>query len=84
MWQSYFKDKKVSIPGGAGFVGSHLAEMLRPVAAEISIPRVEDGIDCHLRVDLRNVGHPGHFVDDVYLDHEKRGVPCEVADNHHR
>lgn len=41
----YFRGKKVAIPGGAGFVGSHLAEMLRPAAAEISISRVEDGID---------------------------------------
>lgn len=45
MWQNYFKNKRVSIPGGAGFVGGHLAGMLCPVAAEISIPRLEDGVD---------------------------------------
>ena len=41
----FYKNKKIAIPGGAGFVGSHLAEMLRPVAAELSIPRLEDGVD---------------------------------------
>src|SRR3989344_4936260 len=41
----FYKNKKIAIPGGAGFVGSHLAEMLRPVAAELSIPHLEDGVD---------------------------------------
>ncbi|MBI4085849.1 MAG: NAD-dependent epimerase/dehydratase family protein [Candidatus Liptonbacteria bacterium] len=41
----FYKNKKIAIPGGAGFVGAHLAEILRPVVAELFIPRVEDGID---------------------------------------
>ena len=45
MWQSYFKDKKVSIPGGAGFFGSHIKAKLDGVAPEIFIPRTDEGVD---------------------------------------
>ncbi len=31
--------------------------------------RVEDGVDCHLGLDLGDVGDLRHFVDDVDLDH---------------
>lgn len=63
MWQSYFKDKRVSIPGGAGFLGSHIAEKLQDVSS-VFIPRAEDGVD------FRNYEH--------CLDHFQKTKPAIV------
>ena len=41
----YFKNKRIAIPGGAGFVGGHLAELLKAIPCEVFIPRVEEGVD---------------------------------------
>lgn len=41
----FYKNKKIVIPGGNGFVGSHIVEILKKVPCEIFIPRTKDGID---------------------------------------
>lgn len=41
----YYKNKKIVIPGGNGFVGSHIAEILKKIPCEIFIPKTKDGID---------------------------------------
>jgi len=41
----YYKNKKIVIPGGNGFVGSHIAEILKKIPCEIFIPKTKEGID---------------------------------------
>jgi len=42
----YFNKKRIAIPGGGGFVGSHLKDILeKETDAELFIPRTCDGID---------------------------------------
>lgn len=40
-----FKNKRVAIPGGGGFLGSRLVRRLRDAGAEVSVPRTSEGID---------------------------------------
>lgn len=47
----YFNGKKVAIPGGNGFVGSHIAEILNKASCEIFIPKTRDGIDFRKKED---------------------------------
>lgn len=42
---TYYKNKKIVIPGGNGFLGSHVADQLKAVPCEIFIPKRKDGID---------------------------------------
>ena len=48
---NYFKSKRVVIPGGNGFVGSHIAEQLKKSKCKIFIPKTADGIDFRRRED---------------------------------
>ncbi len=41
----FYKNKKIVIPGGNGFVGSHIAEILKKIPCEIFIPKTLEGID---------------------------------------
>lgn len=47
----YFDGKKVSIPGGHGFFGSHIADLLGAASCSISIPKTADGLDFRKRED---------------------------------
>jgi len=47
----YFRGKKVSIPGGGGFFGSHIANALKDTGCEVSIPLTKDGIDFRQKED---------------------------------
>lgn len=42
---NFFKNKKIVITGGNGFVGSHIADRLNTIKCEIFIPKTDDGID---------------------------------------
>ena len=42
---NYYKNKKVVIPGGNGFLGSHLVESLKQIPCRVFIPKRKDGID---------------------------------------
>ncbi|MEK7533848.1 MAG: NAD-dependent epimerase/dehydratase family protein [Patescibacteria group bacterium] len=41
----YYKNKKIVVPGGNGFVGSHIVEILKKIPCEIFIPKTLEGID---------------------------------------
>jgi len=41
----YYKNKKIVIPGGNGFVGNNIAQILKKIPCEIFIPQTKDGID---------------------------------------
>ncbi len=41
----FFKDKKVAVPGGGGFLGSRIAKRLKDFRAEVFVPRTSEGID---------------------------------------
>ena len=41
----YYKNKKIVVPGGNGFVGNHIVEILKKIPCKIFIPRTKDGID---------------------------------------
>lgn len=42
---NYFKRKKIVVPGGNGFFGSHIIKSLKTVKCEVFVPRTRDGID---------------------------------------
>lgn len=42
---TYYKNKKIVIPGGNGFLGSHIAQRLRAISCQVFVPRRKDGID---------------------------------------
>lgn len=44
-YSTYFKNKKILIPGGGGFLGTYLREKLFSIDCEVIVPRTEDGID---------------------------------------
>ena len=44
-------DKKIVIPGGSGFLGSHIVNHLKKTKCEILIPKTNDGIDFRKRED---------------------------------
>lgn len=44
-YAQFFKGKRVAIPGGGGFFGSHIVEKLKVVGANIFVPRRKDGVD---------------------------------------
>lgn len=41
----FYKGKKVAVPGGAGFLGSRIVDLLKAAGAEVFVPREEDGFD---------------------------------------
>lgn len=41
----FYMGKKIAIPGGGGFLGSHLVPKLQAAGAEVFVPRTKDGID---------------------------------------
>lgn len=47
----YFERKKIVIPGGNGFLGSHIIDKLGKVKCQILIPQTRDGIDFRKRED---------------------------------
>lgn len=48
---SYFSDKRIVIPGGNGFFGSHIVETLKKVPCEIFVPKTKEGIDFRKKED---------------------------------
>jgi GDP-L-fucose synthase len=44
-FRDFYKNKKIVIPGGNGFVGSHIVDILRKIPCEVFVPRTSDGID---------------------------------------
>lgn len=48
---SFFNKKRVVIPGGHGFFGSHIVGRLKKTTAELFIPQTKDGIDFRRRED---------------------------------
>ncbi len=47
----YYKNKKIVIPGGDGFVGKHLIEKLQKIDCQIFVPKTKDGIDFRKKED---------------------------------
>lgn len=43
--KDFYKDKKVAVLGGGGFLGSRIVRRLKETGAEIFVPRTADGID---------------------------------------
>lgn len=48
---SYFSGKRIVIPGGNGFFGSHIVDKLRKVKCQIFIPKTREGIDFRKKED---------------------------------
>lgn len=48
---TYFKNKKIVIPGGNGFFGKHIREKLKEVDCEVFVPKTSDGIDFRRKED---------------------------------
>ena len=48
---SYFAGKKIVIPGGHGFFGSHIVDELKKVSCKIFIPKTKEGIDFRKKED---------------------------------
>lgn len=48
---NFFKNKRIVIPGGHGFLGSHIVANLRKVHCKVFVPRTKDGIDFRKRED---------------------------------
>ncbi len=42
---SYYKNRKIAVPGGGGFLGSRIARRLKDAGAEVFVPRTSEGID---------------------------------------
>lgn len=42
---TYYKNKKIVIPGGNGFLGRHVVEKLERISCEVFVPKRKDGID---------------------------------------
>lgn len=40
--QSFFKNRKVFVPGGSGFIGSHVVEQLIELGSEVRVPTRQD------------------------------------------
>lgn len=47
----YFVGKRIVIPGGNGFFGSHIIDRLRAIKCEIYVPKTKEGIDFRKRED---------------------------------
>lgn len=50
-YTSYFFDKRIVIPGGNGFFGSHIVDKLKKVNCKIFIPKTKEGIDFRKKED---------------------------------
>lgn len=48
-YSEYFKGKKIVVPGGNGFFGSHIVNLLKQIPCKIFIPKTRDGIDFRRR-----------------------------------
>lgn len=48
---SYFFGKRIVIPGGNGFFGSHIVDKLKKVRCEVFIPKTKEGIDFRRKQD---------------------------------
>ena len=48
---SYFSDKRIVIPGGNGFFGSHIVEKLKKIKCEVLVPKTKEGIDFRKKED---------------------------------
>ncbi len=47
----FYKNKKIVIAGGNGFVGAHIVEILTKTSGEIFIPKTKEGIDFRRKED---------------------------------
>lgn len=48
---SYFFGKRVVIPGGNGFFGSHIVDKLKKIKCEVLVPKTKEGIDFRRKED---------------------------------
>lgn len=51
VYLDFFKNKRIVIPGGNGFLGEYLRKELQKIQCEVFIPRTKDGIDFRKRED---------------------------------
>jgi GDP-L-fucose synthase len=73
MTENYWKNKRVVVTGGAGFLGSFLTEKLYQLgAADILVPRIEN-------YDLTDRDDIHRFLDDVSQPFESRPVHLKPA-----
>lgn len=73
---AFWKDKSVVVTGGAGFLGSHIAEILEAEGARVFIPRkrdfnlmkLDDGLKCFLKVRPEVVIHGAAFYGGIWIN----------------
>lgn len=42
---AFYKNKKIAVPGGGGFLGSRIVELLQKAGGEVFVPRTSEGTD---------------------------------------
>lgn len=73
---SFWKGKSVVVTGGAGFLGSHIVELLESEGARVFVPRkrdfnftkLEDGLKCFLDVKPQVVIHSAAFYGGIWIN----------------
>jgi GDP-L-fucose synthase len=73
---SYWKGKSVVVTGGAGFLGSHVLEILQAEGARVFVPRkrdfdllkLEDGLKCFREVKPEMVIHGAAFYGGIWIN----------------
>ncbi|HSX09843.1 MAG TPA: NAD-dependent epimerase/dehydratase family protein [Candidatus Saccharimonadales bacterium] len=63
---SYFNGKKIAIPGGNGFFGTHTINQLKKADCEIFVPKTSDGIDFRRREDC--IAYLGIVKPDIVIN----------------
>ncbi len=73
---SYWKGKRVVVTGGAGFLGSHVVEILQAESAKVFVPRkrefdllkLEDSLRCFLETKAEMVIHGAAFYGGIWIN----------------
>ncbi|TKJ38592.1 epimerase [candidate division LCP-89 bacterium B3_LCP] len=73
---SFWRDKRVVVTGGAGFVGSHVVDILKQNGAEVFVPRkrdfdlmkLEDGLRCFLDAKPDMVIHGAAYYGGIWIN----------------